>query len=497
MPNATDTTYLFHNCRNLVSANINTVNVINAHSMFNNCNLATYPQMDLSHARNLSELFHSCNNLSGDSPIYNISNATNISGMYWSVRKLYNMPNLDYSNVVDASYLFDYTSLNRVYNADFSNCESMAYMFASCQNIDQNYLSNAHFNTTKLTNIAYLFYNTGNTSHPVSLSNFIYNLDLSHVTNAAYALSSCYIQWISTKYQNTSSLQDIRGLFRNTVIGTTNSVNWDFSNVIYADYAFAGNHFNVRKDWNFINVRNASYMFYSVRSLGNRSGFWFPSEWNFSNVTIALSMFEGCISATNFPAWNFSNCEMMAYMFNNCTNLKVSPQLVTSNKLRSCGLMFANCVNMTTFSNINTGGVENLVRMFNSCVKLTSVANIDTSSVIWLNYVFFNCSSLVNAPNWNLSSITSASGMFQGCTNLVNVPVYNLPECVTMYNTFNGCNKLSTSSLDNILKTCINATNITVKTLKNTVLSGTNYTDATIQSLPSYQDFINAGWTIN
>ena len=54
---------------------------------------------------------------------------------------------------------------------------------------------------------------------------------------------------------------------------------------------------------------------------------------------------------------------------------------------------------------------------------------------------------------------------------------------------------LTNESLDNILQFCITS-KIENGTLKYLGLTSNYYPATTIQSLPHYQDFINAGWTI-
>ena len=62
---------------------------------------------------------------------------------------------------------------------------------------------------------------------------------------------------------------------------------------------------------------------------------------------------------------------------------------------------------------------------------------------------------------------------------------------------FYSCPKLTDKSIDNILKMCINAISYSgVKTLQILGFSSNDYPASRIQELPSYQDFIDAGWTI-
>jgi len=63
---------------------------------------------------------------------------------------------------------------------------------------------------------------------------------------------------------------------------------------------------------------------------------------------------------------------------------------------------------------------------------------------------------------------------------------------------FTLCSNLTDESLDNILQMCINTTSVYTrpKTLTELGFNVGYYSASRIQSLPHYNDFINAGWTI-
>ena len=127
----------------------------------------------------------------------------------------------------------------------------------------------------------------------------------------------------------------------------------------------------------------------------------------------------------------------------------------------------------------------------------TEVPLLDTSNVTSMTSMFNDCINLTTIPLLDMSSCTSATNMFSGCTNLANVPLLNTSNLSRM-NMFSNCPKLTDASLDNILKMCINSnvTTATRKKLSDVGLTSTNYPTSRIEALPSYQDFIDAGWTI-
>lgn len=145
-----------------------------------------------------------------------------------------------------------------------------------------------------------------------------------------------------------------------------------------------------------------------------------------------------------------------------------------------------------------TASTTNLDFTFNQLTSLIEAPQISNmTSVTSLNNTFANCSSLVTAPSWNTVNVTDFSSMFNNCSALVNVPVYDLSSATNLTNMFNGCYDLSSTSLDNVLQSCISATSYTgTKTLTTLAFTAARTPAATIQALPHYSDFIAAGWSI-
>ena len=143
---------------------------------------------------------------------------------------------------------------------------------------------------------------------------------------------------------------------------------------------------------------------------------------------------------------------------------------------------------------------------------ITYMPLIDTSNVTDAVCAFDANTTLVSVPQLNLSNCTKIGVMFNYAINLKDVPVLilNTTDTIEAGEVFYNCRNLTNESLDNILKMCINITNnvrldygsiVLPKTLKE--IMGINkgpdapyYTTETLEALPSYQDFINAGWTL-
>lgn len=150
-------------------------------------------------------------------------------------------------------------------------------------------------------------------------------------------------------------------------------------------------------------------------------------------------------------------------------------------------------VNVKPFS---LGNNIDMNSFFKNCINLENVPMLDTSKIKTMSSCFSSCGKIETMPLWNTSIVTTMSNMFSGCTELKNVPVLNTTTLLTASSMFSNCNKLTDESIDNILQMCANATLFTgTKTLYALGFRKTIYTQAKIQSLPHYQDFIDAGWT--
>lgn len=122
---------------------------------------------------------------------------------------------------------------------------------------------------------------------------------------------------------------------------------------------------------------------------------------------------------------------------------------------------------------------------------------VDTSSQTSWYYFAGDCSGLIQIPLLDTSNVKVMTNAFANCTALKYVPKFNTSNVVQCASMFSGCSSLSTESLENILQMCIDMTSYTeIKTLYYLGFRSVKYPASTIQALPSYQDFIDAGWTI-
>ena len=332
------------------------------------------------------------------------------------------------------------------------NCGKM-FMFAGFSaNTTLMNLDLSNFDTSKVTDMVYMFYNCGALTS-LKLSNF----DTSSVTSMGGMFANCGAL-TSLKLSNfdTSKVTSMASMFYSCGALTSLDVsNFNTSNVISMASMFYGCGALTSLDvsnFNTSSVTNMSSMFGVCSKLTSLD----VSNFNTSNVTNMNSTFSGCKALTSLDLRNFDTSKVidMAYMFSGCsklTSLDVSNfdtskvtnmrymfrvcEKLTSLDLRNfdtsivtdMSYMFSGCSGLTSLnlSNFNTSIVKDMSHIFEKCEVLTSLdlSNFNTSKVKNMSNMFDSCSALekiyVNSTNWKTDIVTSSSYMFKDCTNLV------------------------------------------------------------------------------
>ena len=130
------------------------------------------------------------------------------------------------------------------------------------------------------------------------------------------------------------------------------------------------------------------------------------------------------------------------------------------------------------------------------------------------NWQFKNAPQITNFSDSRFTSV-EVTTMFENSI-VQEVPIYDTSKITRFNNMFQGCNCLSMESLDNILQMCINSgvengseeyeqgfkalSALGIQTLDNKYIKfaprDVTPTEIDITTLPHYQDFIDAGWTL-
>lgn len=152
----TDMSYLFRNCKNLLSVPlINTSNATNMVYMFWNCtNLVTVSLIDTSHITDMLRMFQGCSSLV-NVPLLDMSNATNVYGVFSGCTSLITVPEFNTQNAETFTDMFSgCTSLQEIPIYNTSSATSLSNMFSRCPNLSDDSLNNILtmcINATKVT----------------------------------------------------------------------------------------------------------------------------------------------------------------------------------------------------------------------------------------------------------------------------------------------------------------------------------------------------------
>ena len=140
---------------------------------------------------------------------------------------------------------------------------------------------------------------------------------------------------------------------------------------------------------------------------------------------------------------------------------------------------------------------ENLRALYNADTSLIYFPLVDTSIATTTRSMFFGCTNLKYVPLFNTSNSESFQTMFYNCQKLSNIPLLDTSKVTEFAGCFAACYSLTNDDLDNILKMCMGATSYTgTKSLVELGLDKNYYTHNRLAALPSFNDFVNAGWTI-
>ena len=221
------------------------------------------------------------------------------------------------------------------------------------------------FDTSKVTNMGYMFYNISNPA-TLDLSNF----DTSHVTDmgAMFAYMTSLFTLDLSNF-DTSQVTDMAGMFYSVfTLNTLNLSNFDTSQ-----------------------VTDMNHMFYNMSNLTTLN----LSSFDTSKVTNMGYMFAGVsnITTLNLTSFDTSKVTNMGYMFSamfSLTTLNLSN--FDTSQVTNMGSMFAYMRNLTTLnlSNFDTSKVTDMSRMFSGISNLTTIdlSNFNTSNVTDISYMF-------------------------------------------------------------------------------------------------------------
>jgi gliding motility-associated-like protein len=271
--------------------------------------------------KTMNEMFYTCKNLNVTATdIPNLTQVSNMSGMFMQCEKLSGPPNVSIwntGNVTNMSMTFEKCKIfnQNVGNWNVSNVTDMYGIFNGCEIFNQN-LSN--WNTAKVTDMSAMFFmcykfNNGGDSG-------IENWNTTNVTSMQNMFwgTSDFNQPIGN--WNTGKVQNMNGMFQYATKFNQNIGSWDVSQVTTMQYTFDGaSSFNQNlSNWNVSNVYYTRGMFRDALAFDN-GGNAGINNWNTINVLMMDRMFEGASKFNqNIGSWKLHSTVDLSSMLNNC-----------------------------------------------------------------------------------------------------------------------------------------------------------------------------------
>ena len=386
--------------------------------------------------------------------------ATNLQTADLSGLMFSNVPNGNFSGISNFSYMFNNCkSLTSVELPPCNTATNCSYMFSGCSNLaninlnDQKLIDFGNFDTSNVTDMSYMFYQT-------KIAYIPRNIKYNNVTNLSHMFDGCsQVKWMVDNQNNASKAVDMSYMFANCrsldaipFISSSSATNLShmFDGCSLLRYLVASSAYFTG------NIQDMSYMFNNCLSLNDVT----LKNFNTSNVTNMSSMFNGCSSLTEVSDISTSNVTDMSSMFNGCSSL-TNPNLSTFNttKVTNMSSMFNGCSSLSNNfvsggNMINTSNVTNMSYMFANCTSLTDITpKFNTNKVTNMDHMFYACSKLVTADfsNFNTSNVTNMSYMFGGNYALenINLKSFSTSKVTNMAYMFGKTNSLRYIDLSN------------------------------------------------
>lgn len=404
--------YMFYNCINLNSSNLNTWNVsyvTNFSNMLFNCSSFNQPlnnwgsQLGVNTGSNsitLNSMFRGCSVFNQDLSSWDVSKVNNLSYLFYDCIAFNNLGQPGIANWSLGS--------NSIITPTTHDIVSCIGMFGFATSFNQN-INN--WDVSKVTDFSNMFISAATYNQPMNN----WGAQIGANTGSAYITMS--------------------GMFRNADAFNQDLSDWDVTKVSTFTYMFFDNDaFNNANQPGISNwsLGTSSLISPSIHNIVNCQGMFYGASvfnqninnWNISKVTDFGNMFQSALSynqpmnnwGTQFGQ-NTGNAYLtMTSMFRNAdafnqdlSNWDVSKVSVFSN------MFFENDI----FNNAGQPGISSWSLGTNSLIT-PSTTNIVNCQQMFYNADAFN----QNINNWNVTKVTDFTGMFWGA-DVFNQPLNN------------------------------------------------------------------------
>ena len=244
-----------------------------------------------------------------------------------------------------------------------------------------------------------------------------YTIDMSRMFDWTLSLTN-----LDLSSFDTSNVTNMSSMFYNTPLTTLDLSSFDTSNVTDMSWMFSStdlteldlSHFDTS------NVTDMSYMFNWTLSLTNLN----LSSFDTSNVTNMSSMFSSTdlttLDLSSFDTSNVTNMSEMFYRMSSLTTLDLS-SFDTSN-VKDMSSMFYDVSSLTKLdlSGFDTSNVTDMSSMFSRMESLIELdlSSFDTSNVANMSSMFYfayGLNTIIYGNNFVYANTASVSNMFYDC----------------------------------------------------------------------------------
>ncbi|WP_159950180.1 BspA family leucine-rich repeat surface protein [Polaribacter septentrionalilitoris] len=398
------------------------------------------PWLTMAHA------FVQCDNLSinaTDSP--NLSNATNMTYMFFTAGINQSLDNWDVSNITDMSYMFSNSDFNQdISSWDVSNVRNMEGMFFGTY-FNQDI---GGWDVSNVTNMKSMFGGTDYFDQDIGNWNVSKVTSMSRIFSGSLRFNQDIGGW------NVISVTDMEEMFYNAVLFNQNIGSWNVINVTNMSTMFR-NAISFNQDignWNVSSVTNMRGMFNSADIFNQNIG-----GWNVSNVTDMEEMFKDTNAFNqDIGNWNVSNVTTMESMFDgdrvvfnqDIGSWDVSSVTDMEDMFRDANSFNQDIGNWNVSSVTNMEGMFYGARDFNKDISGWNVSNVTDMEGVFANTGNFN----QDISDWDVGNVTTMSGMFSNALAFnQNLSNWNVSKVKRMTGMLNNSD-LSRSNYDALLK---------------------------------------------
>ena len=327
----------------------------------------------------------------GDISFWNVSNVTDMCGMFSCSRFNGDISAWDVSNVADMSWMFYQSAVDGdISNWDVSNVANMRGTFSASFNGDI-----SKWNVSNVVDMHGTFYES-------EFDGDISNWDVSNVAVMCGMFARSKFCGNIGKW-NVSNVKDMSEMFSESVFDGDIS-KWDVSNVVDMHEMFNESVFDGDiSEWNVSNVANMKDMFAWSAFDGD------ISKWDVSNVRDMSGMFKHSKFNGDVSGWNVSNVKDMCYMFARSKfDGDISKWNVSS--VTNMGGMFHNSAFNGDISQWDVSNVTDMCEMFAESDFNGDISKWDVSRVTDMSYMFYKSAFRGDISGWNLAKIVKWKG---------------------------------------------------------------------------------------